>query len=82
LEFAFQMTRRGSCLLKAHGICDLPITSGLNFSPVVEHRRAMVSFSLASLPIFHFSPCCGLAHLSKEVQFRPRSRYALCHSLE
>ncbi len=57
LEFAFQMTWRGNCLLKVHGICDLPISSGLNFSPVVEQRRAMVSLSLASLPILHFSSC-------------------------
>ncbi len=56
LEFAFQMTRRRSCLLKVHGIGNLLITGGLNFSPIVKQRRAMVSFSLASLPALHFSP--------------------------
>ncbi len=57
LEFTFQMTRQGNYLLKAHGICDLPITSGLNFSPFAEHRRVMVSLSLAILPALHFFPC-------------------------
>jgi hypothetical protein len=57
LEFALQMIRRGNCLLKSRGICNLPITSGLNFSPVTEQKRVMVSISLASLPVLHFSPC-------------------------
>jgi hypothetical protein len=34
----------------------LPITNGLNFSPVAEQIRAMVSLSLANLPALHFSP--------------------------
>jgi hypothetical protein len=42
--------------LKARGIYDLPIISGLNFSPFVEQKRTMVSLSLASLLAFHFSP--------------------------
>jgi hypothetical protein len=57
LDFTFQMTQQSSCLLKAHGICDLPITSGLNLSPVVEHKKTMVSLSLASLLALHFFPC-------------------------
>jgi len=42
--------------LKARGICGLPVTSGLNFSPIAEQKRAMVNLSLASLPALHFSP--------------------------
>jgi hypothetical protein len=57
LEFAFQMLRHSSCLLKARGIFNLQITNGLNFSVVVKQRRAMVSLSLANLPTLHFFPC-------------------------
>ncbi len=71
LEFAFQMTQWSSCLLKARGICDLLITSGLNFSPITEQRRAMVSLSLASLPALHFFPCSTKLRFGTPFQKNP-----------
>jgi hypothetical protein len=73
LEFAFQMTQWDSCLLKARGIYDLLITSGLNFSPIVEHRKAMVSFSLVILLALHFPPCSTKLQVGTPFQRNPVS---------
>ncbi len=72
LEFAFQMTWQGNCLLKAHGIYDMPITSDLNFSLIVEHKRAMV-MSRSQVPC---RPTWGskYAAMRKRLELGARSR--------